>query len=483
MWRNQMDRDMPKAEVCTAACRAGITKPLVNHFRVTLTTAALALASVSPLASQQSPTPIDASASTAQASTQSSGSPAPPLVTLQDALDAAKKNFPEFLAAQAEVGIARQDKVQARAAMLPSVSYTNEYLYTEGRGGDVPRFIANNAVHEYVSQANAHEALDLGGGQFAAYRRAAANVALARAKAEIATRGLVVTVVQNYYGLVVAQRKYATAQAAATEADRFLNISQKLEQGGEVAHSDVIKAQLQYNDRSHDLREAQLAMDKARLNLAVLLYANFNQNFSVADDLRLPEPLPAFNDVQQLALKQNPQLRSAEMALKMSESDVVTARSGHFPSLTLDYWYGIDAPQFAVRSDGVRNLGYSAQASLVLPIWNWGAIQSKVRQADLRRKQARVELTAAQRELIANLNAFYKEADTSRLELEVLRQSADLAAESLRLTTLRYQAGEATVLEVVDAQNTLAQARNVYDDGEARYRIAVATLQTLTGAF
>ena len=45
----------------------------------------------------------------------------------------------------------------------------------------------------------------------------------------------------------------------------------------------------------------------------------------------------------------------------------------------------------------------------------------------------------------------------------------DLAAESLRLTLLRYQAGEATALEVVDAQNTVNAARNAYDDGLARY--------------
>jgi outer membrane protein TolC len=51
----------------------------------------------------------------------------------------------------------------------------------------------------------------------------------------------------------------------------------------------------------------------------------------------------------------------------------------------------------------------------------------------------------------------------------------------LRLTLLRYQAGEATALEVVDAQTTLNQARNAYDDGLARYRIAIAALQTLTG--
>jgi outer membrane protein TolC len=58
-----------------------------------------------------------------------------------------------------------------------------------------------------------------------------------------------------------------------------------------------------------------------------------------------------------------------------------------------------------------------------------------------------------------------------------------MAADSLRLVNLRYQAGESTVLEIVDAQNTLTQARNAYDDGQIRYRVAVANLQTLTGSF
>jgi len=53
----------------------------------------------------------------------------------------------------------------------------------------------------------------------------------------------------------------------------------------------------------------------------------------------------------------------------------------------------------------------------------------------------------------------------------------------LRLTNLRYQAGEATALEVVDAQNTLTAARNAYYDGQTRYHVAIANLQTLTGAF
>ncbi len=94
-----------------------------------------------------------------------------------------------------------------------------------------------------------------------------------------------------------------------------------------------------------------------------------------------------------------------------------------------------------------------------------------------------MELSFAQRQLLAHLRSFYDEAATARSELESLRQSAELASESLRLTNLRYQGGESTVLEVVDAQNTLTQARNAYADGQVRYRVAIATLQTVTGSF
>ena len=406
---------------------------------------------------------------------------APLTLTLEDALARARVNSTQFQAAVMQAGLAREDKVQARAGMLPSVSYQGQYIYTEGNGTPSGRFIANNGVHEYLSEGNAHQVLDLA--HIAEYRRASAAAALAKAQQEIAARGLVVTVVADYYGLVVAQRKYGNAQQGASEAQRFLKISQQLEQGGEVAHSDVIKAQLQANDRQRDLQEATLAMEKARLALAVLLFPNFQQNFSVVDDLRLPPALPSPGEVQQLAGRNNPELNAALAAVRVADHEVTAAWSGHLPSLSVDYWYGTDANTFATHTGPIRNLGYAAAATLNFPVWSWGETQSKVKQAQWRRQQARRELSAAQRQLLADLQAFYGEAETARSALDILHSSAELAEHSLRLTTLRYQAGEVSVLEVVDAQNTLIAARNAYDDGEARYRVALANLQTLTGSF
>jgi outer membrane protein TolC len=123
-----------------------------------------------------------------------------------------------------------------------------------------------------------------------------------------------------------------------------------------------------------------------------------------------------------------------------------------------------------------------AQATLNVPVWTWGSIHSKVKQAEIRREQARSDLSVTRRIVVANVAAAYAEAQGAQAQLASLRQSVDLARESVRLTLLRYQAGEATALEVVDAQTTLAQARGAYDDGLARFRVALAELQTLTGS-
>jgi outer membrane protein TolC len=416
---------------------------------------------------------------------------APLTITFQDALQRARQNEPQYLSSRTDLGLAREDRVQARAALLPDINFNNSFIYSQGTGpapsscqpspAGCPRFVANNGVHEYISQADVHQSLSLT--NFADYRRSSAALAQARAKAEVAARGLVVTVTQAYYNLVVAERKYANLQRAAGEAERFRDISEKLEKGGEVAHADVLKARIQSQQVQRDLQESKIAMERGRLDLAVLLFPDFNQNFTVVDDMQTSEPLPALAEVEAAGKKNNPDLRVALAAFEVARHEVTAAWGGLLPSLSVDYFYGIDSNQFAIRTDGVRNLGYSTVATLQIPIFSWGADRSKLKQAELRRNQAHVELNFAQRQLLSHLREFYSEAETARLQMESLASSADMAAESMRLTTLRYQAGESTVLEVVDAQNTLTQARNAYDDGQSRYRVAIANLQTLTGNF
>jgi outer membrane protein TolC len=410
----------------------------------------------------------------------SKSDPTPLRLTLADALDRARKNSLVYQAAVTDARVAHEDKTQAVAALLPTVTYDNSAIYTEGTGvDDQPKFIANNAVHEYVSQANVHEVLDVAG--FAQARRVGAIAAAAKARTEIASRGLVVTVVQSFYGAAAAEKKVEAAQKAADEGERFLTLTNNLEHGGEVAHSDVIKAELQVNDRRRQLAEAKLARLNSRLDLAVLIFPDFNDNFELAEDLHAAMALPSVAAVEARAARDNPDLRAAFQEVNAAGHQVAATRAGYLPSLALDYFYGIDAARFATRTGGISNLGSSAIATLNIPVWNWGTTQSKVRQAEFQRDQAKRERSLAQRKLLAEMRSLYAEAQTAEDELASLQRSAELGAESLRLINLRYKNGESTVLEVVDAQNTAMAAETAYHNGAVRYRVALASLQTLTG--
>ena len=404
-------------------------------------------------------------------------------LTLQDALQRARANSQQLLSADLAARIAHEDRVQAKAALLPSLNWDNGFIYTQPNGTSSGVFVPNDGPRLYSNMASVHADV-FSPSKRADYQMTIAAEAVARARVEIAQRGLAATVVQSYYAMVTAQRHIAHAQRGLREATQFLDITRKQEAGGEAAHADVVKAQIEVNTRQSDLREAQLAIDKARISFAVYLFPDFRQDFAVVDDLDQLAVLPAFPELEGLAQKNNPDIRAAQSTVTQGSYAIKSARSGLLPTLTLDYFYGIQANQYALHNQfGDNNLGSSVVAGLTVPVWNWGATRSRIKQAELRLEQAKVDLSYTQRQLLANLNSFYLEAATASAQITALKQSLDLAEESLQLTILRYEAGEATVLEVVDAQRTALVARNAFDDGKARYRIALAALQTLTGAF
>ncbi len=366
--------------------------------------------------------------------------------------------------------------------------YHNQYLYTQPNGStnqagstgaqSAPKFIANNTVHEYFSQVQVNETIGLA--QTTAASRASAEAAVAAAEMEIARRGLTATVIQLYYDVTTALTKVTVEQRATNEAQDFVKQAQLREDAREAAHADVIKAQLTLQQRQRDLGDAQLKADKARLDLGVLLFPDPRSPYTV-----VPPAASVLADraaIETAAAANNAELKSALATVRSKSLGVTEAKAAYLPDLGLNFTYGIDAQQFAITGpDGVHNLGYAAAVTLDIPVWDWFTTQHKVKQAEILRDAAKVSLSSTQRTLIAQLDEFYSEAAVSRQQLDSLDLSVRTAEESLRLTRLRYTSGEATVLEVVDAQDSYTLAELARADGIVRYQLSLANLQLLTG--
>jgi outer membrane protein TolC len=432
---------------------------------------------------------------------QGTSASAPPVViTLEEAVRRAEASDPAYAAATGASQSAALDKGIARAGLLPSIRGLSQDIYvqpngifTEGDAGQpsapLPRFVSYDArPWEYIAMGVADESISLGGA--AALRRADAAAAQAAAEQEIARRGLVAGVTALFYASLAAEQDVAIAQQALQDAAGFTKITREREQAREAAHADVVKAELTQQAMQRGLQDAQVADGRARLELGVLLFADPRTPYKLSAPAA-PPPLPSRADVQAAAAKNNPELKSALAAVKVSDADLMAARGAYLPNAMVSVNYGIDANQFATRgplnSTGfaaglqARNLGYSVTATVNLPVWDWLATQHKVKQSEIHQQVAKVTLTNTQRQLIARLDEAYAEAATARDQLASLDQSVSTAAESLRLTRLAYQGGDAAVLAVVDAQSAYVQAETARQSGMVRYQNALAALQTLTG--
>ena len=413
---------------------------------------------------------------------------ATPAISLDEAIARARNSEPAYAAAQAASKTAAIDRSIAKAALLPSVTYHNQFLYTQPNGAvnqagsagaqAAPKFIANNAVREYASQGVVNETL--GFARVNEVARASTAAAIAKAQLEISRRGLTATVVTLFYARTAAETKVSIEQRASDEAASFVTLTSQREAEREAAHADVLKAQLTQLQRQRDLADATLAAEKSRIDLGVLLFPDPRSPYTVVTPAAMP--LPSHTEIEQAASTNNPELQSALATLHSADLDIKSARAAYLPDLAFNYTYGIDAEQFAVNGPaGVRNLGYSASATLDIPVWDWLSTQHHVRQTEILRNATKVALTSTERTLIAQLEEFYNEAALAEQQLASLQVTVDTARESLRLTRLRYTAGESTVLEVVDAQTTLTNAELGLVDGNMRYQLALANLQLLTG--
>ncbi len=259
------------------------------------------------------------------------------------------------------------------------------------------RFVTNDGVHVYRQWAVLHQDLSPNTYLMTGVHRAEAAEAIAKAKAEIAARGLAVTVTKTYYALVVAQRRYATTQQALDQSKRFFSIAQDQERAGQAAHSDVVKAEIQYRQQQQAFDESQLAVENARLDLAVLIFPSLNENFSVVDDLDSAQPLLGFTEAESMAGKQNPDLRVASETVRQANLEVKAATTAFLPSFSIDTDYGIEANDFALKSvwathkeaGPVPALGYFLTASMSFPVWDWGTLRSKLHQAEIKQEEAR----------------------------------------------------------------------------------------------
>jgi outer membrane protein TolC len=409
------------------------------------------------------------------------------LLTLDEALRLAQAAASAYEQAKFTERSAEEDVRQARAAFLPRIAGQPTVIYTSPSSAPVPSgaprtfsFIGANAITEYQGVAGATGEVDLAGRLRASLRRNRALLAAAHAGTEIERRNLLLATVENYYGLAVATARRMAAEANLRTATDFQQTTDLMEKGGEVAQVDSIRARLSTSARRDELEQARAAESVAIESLRVLIGYEPAQPVVVAD---LSTEQPDVTEIDRFTLQmiaQRPELAQLDAQRAALAEEAKQARAERWPQITYNIIGGFETD--SLRAQPLReHSGVQATVGMTIPIFDWGASRSRQRQAEYRMQSLDSARRLAQRNFNQQFTTARQQALSAAERVRLARAGIVDAQRNLEISIARYRAGEAQIIEVTDAQNTLTGQRTSLYQSVFDYQLALARLKQSTG--
>ena len=379
--------------------------------------------------------------------------------------------------------IAAEDVRQARAAFLPRVVGTFSHVYNSPAIGVRPRemsFINANAITEYETLAGVTGDIDTAGRLRATLRRNVALLEAARAGTEVARRALVQGVVEAYYGLALAAARSHAAELTLSAAEEFQQATQLLLDAGEVSGVDLVRARLQTATRRDELEQARAAESAAADSLRILVGYGFATPISVTELTVAPPDIAELNRFTEATIIRRPEFAQFDAQFRAAQQEVKIAHADRLPQVSYFVNGGFDTDSLSPSPLKVHT-GVLASINVTIPLFDWGATRSREQQARLRARAAESERAVALRNFGQQFYTARAQAISAANRVRALQASLVDAERNVQTSVARYRAGEAPIIEVTDAQTTLAAQRASLYQALFDYHISRARLAQAAG--
>lgn len=418
----------------------------------------------------------------------------------------ALQNDPIIREADANRLASRESKPQALAALLPQLeasgSYTKdeeEFSRTQLQQLDeddaelIPvTFTTDSDTDGYQYTIQLRQAL-FRWDQWAALKRADAEVAQAEADYRAAQQDLIQRTAQRYFDVLAAQDTVDAAEATLEALSRQLEQAEKRFEVGLIAITDVQEARAGHDQAAAAVIQAKRNLATAQELLRELTGEPFDALAAPVDDMTLKTPDPENEDQWvNTALEQNLRLISARLATDIAKQDVRIARSGHLPTIDIiarhsDQDYDGDQVSRSIAGPPVESpadqsiLSDSVGVQVTFPIYSGGATSSRVRQRVYLHRAARERLERTARETERATRDAYLGVLSEISRVRALRQALESSRTALQATEAGFEVGTRTTVDVLDARRQLFEAQTNYSRSRYDYILNVLQLQLATG--
>ena len=397
---------------------------------------------------------------------------------LVDSLALAKEHDPVYLAARHELGATGEARIQARAGLLPQVSYQFEFRET-----DQDIIEAQNAVFDNTSNSFRTETRGLTVSQtlfnyekFQRYSQSKATVNRAESEFLAAQQDMYLRVAEAYFLVLERQDQLGTVQAEKEAMEKHLALAERKVARGLSRSVDEQEARAKYlNALSKEIELESFLLDaKYALRESIGQLPEDLQPLKTGITLENPVPENPEQWVD-LAEAHNPVLQASMLRVREASKEVNALKGRHYPTLDLVYTDTNRDAGGSLFDGGSETDTAEIALQLNIPLYSGGAASSRVRQATNTKYRVEEELTRQKREIQRSTVDAMRRIGAAIAQIQALEQSVEAHRQTLEIKQRGYGAGRYHIIEVLDAQQELSAAQQMLT--KSRYDYALNTLR------
>jgi outer membrane protein TolC len=406
----------------------------------------------------------------------------PQAITLQQAIELARRNNRQLQIAELELEQARAQLQEARAANLPTAEIGADLTFTENTDRPQPSIFNPNPPQEsdittsLGGSLRVDYSLFTSGQRSATIRAAEGQVRLQELEVERLSEQLRLDVSNDFYDVQEADESVRIAQDTVRQAEQSLRDALALEQAGVGTRFDVLQAQVELANAQQELVQALSEQQTARRRLVRRLDLSQTANLVAADEVAPAEDWTlSLEESIVLAYKNRAELEQQLVRREVAQRQRRAALATLGPQVALFGQYQFENPSNDQNSDFRDIYQFGVRASMTL--FDGGRARAQARQQELNMAIAEASFADNRDAIRLEVEQAYYSLQANRTNISTAEAGVEQARESLRLARLRFQAGVGTQTEVLQAQTDLTRAEANLVRAVLGYNRSLVTLQ------
>lgn len=413
------------------------------------------------------------------------------VLLLQDAINTALEKNHNIRIAKSNLEIQENNATRGNANMLPSVSLSSSYNYSNTdteleilTSLDQPaqEITVNGAETETINSAiNVDYTIFNGFLNQNTFKKYQLNASLSDVQARQNIETTIMQVINAYYDLANKENSYlAAVQSHKISEERYERAKNKFEFGGSSS-IDMLNAEVDLNTDEVNMKNANVARNNARRNLSQLLGISPEIDFQVDLQCRLDNQL-LLNTILEKATQKNASLLSADYQYKVAQKDEKISKAGMYPQINLNSSYAFNRQENgAGQLVFNQNTGYRAGVSLQYNLFDGKKNHIRIQNAKINSIIAEEQLLQTKESMEIDVMNAYADYQNGLEIISLDQKSLKTAELNFQRSKELYELGQMTVTQFREAQLNLFNTQIRVSTNLYKAKLSEMNLYQLTG--